>query len=510
VRHAGIWLTVIIALGSALRLHPYLANRSLWVDEAMLALNVVGRSFAGLLEPLDHLQLAPVGFLMICRAAVTAFGANEYALRLLPLLAGLAAMPLTFALTRLAINRRAALVATALLALAPSAIYYAQEFKQYSSDLIMSLAVVWLATSALRAGPTPRRLIWLAVVGCAAIWVSHPACLVAAAAGSTLLVLQIRLRRWDRALGVGGACGLWLISVILSHAHSLRATETVGHMTDFWWRGFLPVPLHSVDQVARWPAVLLGLFAEVFSSPMDLSQVAVRISMLVAVVWLAGAVALWHKDRWQLALLTLPLLFALIAAALNRYPLVDRLTLFMLPLVVVVVAAGVDSVWSFFPGRRLAGNLLVVALLCLPTLAAVRSFTHPPRCEEIKSVLSHLARHRRPADTVWLYPGAGPAFRFYTRFVEPARWADLEPVWGRSHRKHWRDYWSDLQELRGRERVWMVFTHVHGGDGADERRLILFMLDQIGRRESRFAADGAWIYLYDLSQADDETDAVAR
>jgi hypothetical protein len=55
----------IILLGAVLRLRQYLLNRSLWADEASLAVNLVNRSFGELTELLDYHQAAPVGFLFI-------------------------------------------------------------------------------------------------------------------------------------------------------------------------------------------------------------------------------------------------------------------------------------------------------------------------------------------------------------------------------------------------------------------------------------------------------------
>ena len=71
-----------VVCGIALRLIAFTADCSLWIDEAMLALNIVGRTPTQLFEPLGHNQGAPVGFLLVCKASVSLFGANEFALRL--------------------------------------------------------------------------------------------------------------------------------------------------------------------------------------------------------------------------------------------------------------------------------------------------------------------------------------------------------------------------------------------------------------------------------------------
>jgi len=60
--HAEKILFVIVLAGATFRIRQYATNQSLWMDEAMIALNVLERSFAGLLAPLDMNQAALPGF----------------------------------------------------------------------------------------------------------------------------------------------------------------------------------------------------------------------------------------------------------------------------------------------------------------------------------------------------------------------------------------------------------------------------------------------------------------
>ena len=76
----------LLLLGALLRLRQYLTGRSLWVDEAMLALNIVNRDFWGLLQPLDYDQGAPIGFLLVEKLFNSILGKHEFVLRLFPLL----------------------------------------------------------------------------------------------------------------------------------------------------------------------------------------------------------------------------------------------------------------------------------------------------------------------------------------------------------------------------------------------------------------------------------------
>ena len=93
-------LWAFVVLGILLRLRQYLFDRSLWVDESMLALNIIRRSPAELLKPLDYSQAAPVGFLWLEKLAVHYFGSGEMALRFVPLLCGIGSVLLFLGVAR--------------------------------------------------------------------------------------------------------------------------------------------------------------------------------------------------------------------------------------------------------------------------------------------------------------------------------------------------------------------------------------------------------------------------
>ena len=107
---------ILIIVGTILRVRQYLFNRSLWMDEAYLSSNIVPRSYGTLLEPLNDNQGAPIGFLLLEELATAAFGDTEYGLRLVPLLAGIAALPLFYVAARRIVDRTAAFTGLGLLA----------------------------------------------------------------------------------------------------------------------------------------------------------------------------------------------------------------------------------------------------------------------------------------------------------------------------------------------------------------------------------------------------------
>src|SRR5688572_28681353 len=88
--HLTLAVGLALGVGAALRLFALGSGASLYVDEAMLALNIGTRSLSGLLRPLDYGQTAPIAFLWAERLVVALAGMSEVSLRAIPFLAGIA------------------------------------------------------------------------------------------------------------------------------------------------------------------------------------------------------------------------------------------------------------------------------------------------------------------------------------------------------------------------------------------------------------------------------------
>ena len=109
-------LYLIIATGIFLAIYQFIFNRSLWIDEAMLAHNIISKDFLELLKPLDRMQAAPIGFLFVEKLSVLTFGKNEIALRLFPLISFLFTIPFFYLLSKkLTSNNIIALISTSFL-----------------------------------------------------------------------------------------------------------------------------------------------------------------------------------------------------------------------------------------------------------------------------------------------------------------------------------------------------------------------------------------------------------
>ncbi len=174
-----IWLALLLALGVALRLREYLAARSLWLDESLLALELIEKTPRELLGPLAFYQGAPGGFLLGEKAIGELVGYSELALRFLPLVFGVLALFVFVPLARRTVAANAVPVALTLFVVADGLVYYAAEAKQYSVDVFAAVCLLAVAAPLARAGLVDRRALLLALAATPLIWLSHSALFVA-------------------------------------------------------------------------------------------------------------------------------------------------------------------------------------------------------------------------------------------------------------------------------------------------------------------------------------------
>ena len=175
--------------------------------------------------------------------------------------------------------------------------------------------------------------------------------------------------------------------------------------------------------------------------------------------------------------------------------------LFLTPFMIVCFALYIDAVARLF-SRPIwpawtARILLAGYLLFSPLSLACENFTAPKMREHIRPTMETLRENRRDGDAVYVYYWAEHAVRFYAPKYE----MDISTfIIGADHHSQPALYRPELDALRGRGRVWFLFSHVYEEDGFNERDYILDYLNSIGelKREYRQPGTSVYLYLYDL------------
>lgn len=493
------WAVVLIGMGALLRVHQYLLGRSLYVDEAALALNLLDRSWVGLWEPLAFEQAAPLGFLLIEKLFVQLLGDGEYVLRLLPFLAGLTALVLFHRLALRTLHPFGAMTALAAFALSAGLIYFGADLKPYALDVAVAIGI-YLA--ALRLGARGEGAWVLGLVGAAAVWLSYPAVFVLAAVGSALGVEA--LRRGNRPMigRLGRVAGAWVGSFGVMYLATLSESATVSDMQFFWARDgrFMPLPPTSAADIRWYYETFFGLFRRPIGLPL---------SGLAALAFLSGVLSLWTRDRLLLAMLLGPILLTLFASAFQLYPFHGRVLLFLTPAVLLLIGEGAAAIHLGLESKRpLVPVLLVGLLLFHPTHTAA---THLIKSEEyemmplrdLRGVMERIRDDAEGEAPVYVYYGADRVFEYYGPRMgfgaEQVYWGsspgrkgtyaaeDLEPL-----------FVEDLGALSRHDRIWFVFTNSRETNGVDEETYLLELAErELGAQALRsHRARGAVGYLY--------------
>ena len=488
-RAQALIVGAVLALGVALRLRVYLDNRSLWLDETLLALNLMQRDLAGLVRPLAHDQAAPLGFLFVERVMVVLFGASEYALRAFPLVAGIATLFVFWRLASALLRPLGATMAVAALALSERMIYYATEVKQYGVDAAVTV-VLWAMFLALEAPLRKNDAVaWAAAAatGALAIWLSHPAVFVLGAIGFRWLWHTVQPFTW-RSVLVRAPVGLaWAGSFALSYIVALRPIGEGTELYEVWREAAVPIVPVSTEDV-RWYVHFVWMHGAVSFGPV--------MAKVVALACVVGLGVLWWRRRDQFWWATGTGALAVLASALGHYPLTSRLWLFLAPITILLVAAAIDELWLRSRARLpLLAPAVAVAMLAFPAVTAARLAAQPPQREEIRPLLQHIRAHYRDGDRLYLYASAArPAAYYAARGLGFAG----EIVVGVSRSGDRSAFERDVEQLRGKGRTWVLFSHVRKRGGMNDEALILEALDRIGVRLQERRETGASAYLYAL------------
>jgi len=505
-----VW--VLLALGAALRLTHYLTNRSLSLDEAFLALNLMERSLGELGEPLDNNQASPIGFLALANLSSDVVGTSEYGLRLIPLLAGLASLPVFAFLALRLLAPRGAIAAVFLFSVASPLVVYSAVLKQYSTDVLFAVLLSAAALSLLTPPWRWRGVVLLAAVGALSVWFSHPAAFVLGGIGIGLAVAPVREREWRRLAGLVLAAGIWLVSFGFAYRvgrsnvenvqESFGGPERAGGLSDFV--PFPPTRLGDAEWFAR-KTIEVAVEAVGFPRPL----VAVALLVLVAgVAWL-------RTEGSRLLVLTLPIVLALGASGVGLYPFRARFLLFTVPALMLLLAAGIESFWERARRGRDWAPAAVAALATLPFLATAADTladggqNQSVLGREMRPLVRHLAARAREGDRLFLAHDAQYSFRYYAERSSGLPWA-LIPArrstdqWAPTleeappdlligeRRPRISDYLADFERLRGGGRTWVVFL------GRREAEEFPAFLDRMGLRLDGLSVSDANLLLHDF------------
>lgn len=435
-------IAVLVAIGIVWRCLRYALAFPIWGDEAFVAINFLHRDFAGMLKPLEYGQIVPVA-LMWAELAVTRWlGMSEYALRLLPFLAGVASVLLFRRFATTVLDPRSALMAVGIFAASYYPVRHGTEIKPYAFDLLVSLVLTAMAWGVYQQPRATGRWIALTMTAALGLWLSYPAAFVAAGIGLLLTCIIIR-ERSRSAVILWLAYGLCLSASFLGvflisagpHAETTWAPGSPDTLK-YFGPGFPPI-----TQPLRLPLWLIeNHTGNMMAYPFGGKNGGSTLTFLLVLI---GVVVLWRRQRALLLLLLAPLLFTFVAAAMQRYPYgySARLAQHVAPAFCLLAGLGLaTAIKASLQPRRVPQGIRIATLVLIGIafVGIARDVAKPYKTisdRENRRVLRWLAENTGPrdqwisfnvptagvqhADDIYLRGGGAARYRLYLHRLAP-------------------------------------------------------------------------------------------
>jgi hypothetical protein len=421
-----------------------LGGPSFWLDEAWEA-----NYYAGF-EPAPWYN-RPMALMAAQRLLAATLGPSELVLRLLPCLAALATVALTWRLARSRLGAVEAWVGAGALALAPPFLLLAHQLKHYPFDALATVAS-WTAFGVWRDRRTTGSALAFAATGCLAFGFAFTApfaiagCVVAAFAAA---------RTDRRGLPAFLAACAVTAAVFVAVYLAFHAADASNPNTVDWFEGAY-APSAGIVAWIRWVA----------GQTIEIVKLHTGASSGIAVALLAGSgiVAAKPEGRWIFAAAGGALAAAVAAGTLRLYPYgAARTTLWIAPAIALAIGCAFGTFAG--DGRARAARALVAAslvyLMFYPAMREARPFLEDGwKKEHVRPFVETIARERRAGEAIYVSEDAATAFRFYWRRLGRAD-GDPDLVLAPRSRRDLARHGDAVEALAARyERVWGLYTHV--------------------------------------------------
>jgi 4-amino-4-deoxy-L-arabinose transferase-like glycosyltransferase len=518
---------VIAAIGVVPRLSIFLENHALWLDEAMLALSITHRTLSQLTLPLDWNQAAPVGFLFLEKLSVMSFGNNEYVLRLVSIFSGIASLVAFRWLALKWLNKTGAAIAMILFALSPSLCKFSAQVKPYESDVAVALLLTVFATCVIPKAIKPVTAIVWGALGAVAVWFTFPSVLVLGGHGLTAAMTALWRKDRKSLSLLAIPIGMWLASFAAYYKIFLTSSANNNFLNHYWHEDFIP---WSIRDCPSW---FYDKLVETIRYCFGSAEILVGV---VAVCAAVGLLYMLKRRRTELLIATTPIVMALFAALAHKYPFATRLIAFVFPALIILVAAGIESISQNLGRHRLVTATCLTALIVPFMMYWIR----PVKQEDMRSLVRYIQQHEKPTDSIYVYHTSVPSFQYYAELFELPQdnvilgvrhprfqqynehrtpdpptgiaslgaWLSGENVRGK---RNWNyRFKNDILGLAKRDRVWVVFAHVVDHRIYSRESVALYYLDQIGSNVRTVPGHNAWVYLYDMHKNPGPSDAAVE
>jgi hypothetical protein len=493
-------IKIVLLTGVILSLVQFFFNRSLWLDESVMALNIINRSYSALLKPLDYIQVAPILFLQIEKVCSTLIPNSELGLRLFPLISYLLSLIFIYKILKVIHQDHYTIIfSISLFAINATFIYYSNEVRQYMTDVLALASLYYFIFK--KYNNERNKYYCLGLVGAINIFLSNVSCIILFAAGLYLL-FDIFQNKRKYLLHLMVISMVWASSFLLyyflfinNHPSRVQQTAIFSNLNVFLPTDPFSIPFYK----------FLLYIGSVIALSLFRLKIIAEISLFI--LTFTGIASLIRKKQIGIIILTLtPLIIHLLLSSLRLYPFEEKKILYIFPCIIIICSFGfkyiVKILFVFFKIER--SRLLASAIPLLILLHLLYS-GFPLTHSEIKKSIKYIEHHMDRSDKVYVNFFATLPYLYYkeisyinmdtNNIIIGQRNENLQNGNNVVYVPDTLKYSNELSHLSGR--VWFLFDL---NDDKKNKFMKGYFESKGIRPTKEYHTAGSDVYLYEINQ----------
>lgn len=330
-----IVIICILLFGIFLRTKYFLNFRWLWADEISLVMNIYDTPLINSFMPLKLHQSAPPLFLL-CSQIILAFFKlftihHLQSLRIIPFISSIISIPAFYLLSKRFLKDKLCLISSNLLfCLNIHLIYFAQDFKQYSSDVCTFILVLLSYFYINLKKITKKQITLLCIFYIICSWFSITSIFAIA---TVLIALTTKKDFKGNIKKYSIITSSFLLNFILVYFLQKYSADD-SQLFSFWYKGFV----HIYNPIS-FIAIIFNAFKYYFREIPLLNNIIYLFSFFIGI-----CLCLKNIKNGKDQLLILPIFFMYIASLLQIYPFEARTTLYLFPIFIILICKSINCI----------------------------------------------------------------------------------------------------------------------------------------------------------------------
>lgn len=398
---------LVILLSVFFRLKFFLADRPLWFDEIVLAFNIVDSGWQDVFHPLMHNQAAAPLFMVVSKFFTYLVPDIEMSLRTFPLICSIASI-FTFYLLALKIfrNRNLSLIALIIFSLNYTYLYYCQEFKQYSIDVLFNTLIFLSYFYINKKNSSIKSQIFIGCFYAVCPWFSFSSLF---SIGAVFLAKLFENKKEFKKFLIFALPFIVSFVIFYINQHSLNSNDV---LHDYWivQQAFLNKDFSNIF------SIFAGISGYYFSE-----TIMNGLYFILFLIGMGYSVINFKNKRYRLLIINLALI--LTASYLTIYPFGQRISLHFFPSFILFTVIGINAIKKLLQKNKYLGNknFLYICFLILTSFLIFNQTTktlikvvYKQYTTEDEETLLRMSKKLMTDDDI-LYIVDEPMYKFYAK-----------------------------------------------------------------------------------------------